>query len=153
MKRNLIIFLQIGISLIGLVVFVFLLLGPHFEGRNINATIFQIYFQDPFLACVYIASMPFFVGLYQVFKALSLIRRNKIFSAETIRSARIIKFCALLTIGFVALGEVYIIFHNSDDRAGGVFMGILIALFSVMVAVSAALFEWIIQKVLDLDRK
>ena len=153
MKRNLIIFLQIGISLIGLVVFVFLLLGPHFEGRNINATIFQIYFQDPFLACVYISSMPFFVGLYQVFKALSLIRRNKIFSAETIRSARIIKFCALLTIGFVALGEVYIIFHNSDDRAGGVFMGILIALFSVMVAVSAALFEWIIQKVLDLDRK
>jgi hypothetical protein len=35
---------------VGGAVFVFLLWEPHIEGRNAHATLFQIYFNDPFLA-------------------------------------------------------------------------------------------------------
>ncbi|MCA9152983.1 MAG: hypothetical protein KDA92_26955, partial [Planctomycetales bacterium] len=65
MKRSSIIFLQIVIVMIGLAALVFLLWEPQVEGRNKDATQFQIYFQDPFLALVYIGSIPFFAALYQ----------------------------------------------------------------------------------------
>ena len=35
---------------------------------------------------------------------------------------------------------------NSDDRAGGVFMGILISFGSVVIATAAAMFERILQR-------
>ena len=40
--------------------------------------------------------------------------------------------------------------HTSDDRAGGVFMGILITFGSVIIATAAATFEWILQNAVDL---
>jgi hypothetical protein len=100
---------------------------PHIEGRNAHATLFEIYFQDPFLAYAYLASTPFFVALYQAFKLLGYIGQDKAFSQATLKALRTIKSCALAIIGFVALGELFIMLGNSDDRAGGVFVGILIA--------------------------
>jgi hypothetical protein len=41
----------------------------------------------------------------------------------------------------VALGEAFIFMHESDDRAGGVFMGALIGLACVAVAVVASKLE------------
>jgi hypothetical protein len=58
---------------------------------------------------------------------------------------RTIKFCALVVIGFVALGELFIMLGNSDDRAGGVFVGILITVGSAVVASAAAMFERVLQ--------
>ena len=52
-------------------------------------------------------------------------------------------------VGFVAVGEIFIMLDNSDDRAGGVFMGILIAFGSVVIAAAATMFEQQIQIVLD----
>jgi hypothetical protein len=118
---------------------------PHIEGRNAHATLFEIYFKDPFLAYAYLASTPFFVALYRAFNALGCIRRDKAFSRETVKAMRTIKFCALVVIGFVALGELFIMLGNSDDRAGGVFVGILITVGSAVVASAAAMFERVLQ--------
>ena len=74
MKRGSTIFLQALILLFGVGVFAFLLWEPHLEGRNVNATLFEIYFKDPFLAYIYLAFVPFFVGLYQGFKILGYAR-------------------------------------------------------------------------------
>jgi hypothetical protein len=63
MKRSSTIFLQIVIVLIGIGTFVLLLWEPQIEGVNAHATLFEIYFKDPFLACVYIGSIPYFVAL------------------------------------------------------------------------------------------
>ncbi|MDP3794880.1 MAG: DUF2975 domain-containing protein, partial [Candidatus Sungbacteria bacterium] len=73
MKRSSTIFLQIVIVLIGIGVLALMLWEPHLEGRNVNATFFEIYFKDPFLAYVYLGSIPFFVGLYQAFKVLGYV--------------------------------------------------------------------------------
>jgi hypothetical protein len=60
MKSLLILFLQIAVAICGLLALAFLILEPQVEGRNANATQFQIYFQDFFLAYVDLASVPFF---------------------------------------------------------------------------------------------
>ena len=54
---------------------------------------------------------------------------------------RTIKYCAMAIVGFVAIGEIFIISNVGEDRAGGVFMGVLIAVGSILVATTAAKFE------------
>jgi hypothetical protein len=90
------------------------------------------------------------VALYQAFKVLAYIRQNKAFSQATVKALRTIKFCALAIIGFVAVGELFIMLGDSDDRAGGVFMGILITFGSVVVVTAAAMFERILQNAVDI---
>ena len=149
MKRSSI-FLQVVVVLIGIGVLALMLWEPHIEGRNAHATLFEIYFKDPFLAYAYIASTPFFVALYQAFKVLGYARQNKVFSQAAVKALRTIKYCAISIIGFVAVGEIFIMLGNSDDRAGGVFMGILITFGSVVIAAAAAMFERILQNAVDI---
>jgi hypothetical protein len=144
------IFLQVVIVLIGIGALALMLWEPHIEGRNAHATLFEIYFNDPFLAYAYLASTPFFAALYQAFNVLGYIRENKAFSQATVKALRTIKFCALAIIGFVAVGELFIMLGNSDDRAGGVFIGILITFGSVVVVTAAAMFERILQNAVDI---
>ncbi len=118
---------------------------PQIEGRNAHATLFEVYFKDPFLAYAYIGSIPFFVALYQAFKVLGHAGQNKVFSQAAVKAMRTIKYCALAIIGFVAVGEIFIMLNTSDDRAGGVFIGILITVISIWIAIAAAKFERILQ--------
>ncbi|HEY3104891.1 MAG TPA: DUF2975 domain-containing protein [Pyrinomonadaceae bacterium] len=150
MKRGSTIFLQVVIVLIGIGVLALLLWEPHVEGRNVNATLFEIYFKDPFLAYIYLAFVPFFVGLYQGFKILGYARRDEIFLQHSVRALRIIKYCALAIIGFVAVSVIFMIFGDRDDRPAGVFMRILITFPSIVVATAAAVFERILQNAVDI---
>src|SRR5258707_3772629 len=108
MKRSSKIFLQVVIVLIGIGAFALMLWEPHIEGRNVHATLFEIYFKDPFLAYAYIASISFFVALYQAFKVLGYAGQNKIFSQAAVNSLRTIKYSGIAIIGFVAVGEIFI---------------------------------------------
>jgi hypothetical protein len=151
-KRSLVvptIFLQAVIVLIGIGALALMLWEPHIEGRNAHATLFEIYFKDPFLAYAYLASIPFFVALYQAFKVLGYIGQNKTFSQATVKALRTIKFCALAIIGFVAVSAIFMIFGDRDDRPAGVFMRVLITFPSIVVAIAAAMFERILQNALD----
>ena len=151
MKRSLTIFLQIVIVLIGIASLALLLWEPQIEGVNAHATNFEIYFKDPFLALVYIGSIPFFVALYQAFKVLGYAGQNKIFSQAAVKALRTIKYCALATIGFVVVEEIFIMLnHGSDDPAGGIFMGVLITFGSIVIATAAAMFERILQNAVDI---
>ena len=123
---------------------------PHVEGRNAHATTFEIYFNDPFLAYAHVGSIPFFVALYQAFKVVGYAGQNKVFSQAAVKALRTIKYCAIALIGFVAVGEIFIMFGNSDDRAGGVFMGVLITFGSIVIATAAAMFERILQNAVDI---
>ncbi len=151
MKRASTIFLQVVIVLIGIAVLAFLLWEPHLEGRNVNATLFEIYFKDPFLAYAYIGSIPFFLALYQAFKLFGYIGRNEIFSQRSVRALRTIKYCALATIGFVAVSVIFMAFGDRDDRPAGVFMRTLITFPSIVVAIAAAVFERILQNAVDIN--
>ena len=150
MKRTSTLFLQVVTILIGIGAVALLLWEPQIEGRNAHATPFEIYFNDPFLAYAYVGSIPFFVALYQAFKVLGYAGQNKVFSQAAVKALRTIKYCAIAIIGFVAVGEIFIMFSNSDDRAGGVFMGVLITFGSIVIATAAAMFERILQNAADI---
>ena len=147
-KRSLVVptmFLQAIIVLIGIGALALLLYEPQIEGRNAHATEFEIYFKDPFLAYAYFGSIPFFVALYQAFKVLAYSRQNKAFSPATVKALRTIKYCAIAIIGFVAVSVIFIIFADKDDRPAGLFMRMLIAFPSIVIATAAAMFERILQ--------
>lgn len=153
MKRSSTVFLQALIVLVGIGGLTFLLWEPQVEGRNAHATQFEIYFQDPFLVYAYIASIPFFVALYQAFKVLGFAGHEAMFSPAAVHALRTIKFCAIVIIGFVAVGELYIVFGLHDereDRAGGVAMGILISFGAIVIAAGTSAFQRILQNAVDL---
>ena len=90
------------------------------------------------------------MALYQAFKVLGYAGQNKAFSQEAVKALRTIKYCAITIIGSVALGEIFIMLSNSDDRAGGVFIGILITFGSIVIATAATVFERIFQNGVDI---
>ena len=152
MKRSSTIFLQVVIVLIGIGVLAFMLWEPHIEGRNAHATLFEIYFNDPFLAYAYIGSIPFFVALYQAFKLLGYIERKEIFSPRSVRALRIIKYCGVSLVAFIVGAEAYffIAVRGKDDIAGGVMMGLFLIFVSAIVATAATVFEKTLQNAVDM---
>lgn len=150
MNKSSTIFLQVVIVLIGLAALAFLLGEPHLEGRNAHATPFEIYFQDPFLAYAYVASIPFFVALYQAFQVLGYVGQDNAFSPAAVKGLRTIKYCALALIGFVAVSVIFMPFADPDDGPPGVVMRLLIALATIVVATAAAMCERLLQNAVDL---
>ena len=138
--------------LLSIGVLAFLLWEPHLEGRNAQATPFEIYFKDPFLAYVYIGSISFFMALYQAFKLLGYVGRKEVFSPRSVRALRIIKYCAMTFVGFIAGAEAYffIVMRGKDDIAGGVMMGLFLMFVSAVVATAAAVFEKTLQSAVDM---
>jgi hypothetical protein len=149
MKQSSTIFLQIVLVLIGTGALALMLWEPHVEGVNAHATLFEMY-ADPFVAYAYIASMPFFVALYQAFKVLGYAGRNQVFSHEAVKALRTIKYCALAIIGFAAVSVLFMISGDREDRPAGVFMRILITFPAIVVATAAALFERILQSAVEI---
>jgi hypothetical protein len=152
LKKGSTIFLQVVIVLIGIAALALLLWEPHIEGRNSNASLFEIYFKDPFLAYVYLASIVFFIALYQAFRLLGYIRHNEIFSQLSVKALRTIKYCAMTIIAFIVGAEAYffIVQRSKEDIAGGVMIGLLMIFISVIIVAAAAVFERIVQKAVDI---
>ena len=152
MKRSSTIFLQVVIVALGIGALALLLWEPHIEGVNANATtLSEIYFDDPFLAYAYIASIAFFVALYQAFMLLGYIGRNEIFSVRSVKALCTIKYCAMAIVGFTLAPVAYLfIVRPGDDIAGGVAMGIAITFISIVVATAASVFEKVLQKAVDM---
>lgn len=150
MKRSSTVFLQLVLVLIGIVALALMLWLPRIEGRNVNSTNFEIYFKDPFLAYMYLASTSFFLALFHGFKLLGFAGKNQVFSMAAVKSMRTIKFCALALAGFVGIAILVILRNESDDAAGGVVMGVVIAFVSIVIAAAAALFERVLQSAVDI---
>jgi hypothetical protein len=153
MKRSSTIFLQAVIVLIGIGALALTLWEPHLEGRNAHATLFQIYFNDPFLAYAYTASVAFFVALYQAFKLLGYVARNEVFSRRSVKALRTIKYCAMTLVAFLLGAEAYFTIiqrGKGEDIAGGVMIGLVMIFISVVVATAAAVFEKTLRSAVEL---
>jgi uncharacterized membrane protein (DUF106 family) len=148
MNRSSTIFLQGVIVFIGIGVLALMLWVPQVEGRNADATQFEVYFKDPLLAYAYVASIPFFVALYQAFKVLGYAGRNEVFSPAAVKALRTIKYCAIAIIGFVVVSVAFMPF--GDPEPPGVVMRVFAILGSIVIAAAAAMFERVLQKAVDI---
>ncbi|UPA22888.1 DUF2975 domain-containing protein [Candidatus Peribacteria bacterium] len=138
MKRSSALFLRTAVILIGIGTLAFLLVMPHFEGRNVDATFFEVYFQDPFLAYVYIASIPFFTALFQVFRLLGCAGRNAFFTQHSVRALQVIQYCGMLMSVCTVGGAIWLLLSETDDRPPVIAMGLVALCLSIGIAVAAA---------------
>ena len=146
------IFLQTVIIIVSCITLAFLLWEPQIEGRNIHTTLFQIYFNDFFLICVYLASIPIFIGLYQAFLVLGYIRQNRTFTPATRKALRTIRTCALWVIGCVLITTFFILSNDPDDRPAGLFIRLLVTMASLIVVATSGIFANIIEQGIDKQR-
>src|SRR5829696_5871372 len=115
MKRGSTLFLKLIILLIAIVVLTWMIVFPQTEGRATNLDLISIY-ADPLIIYGYLASIPFFVALYQAFKLLGYVDVNNIFSQSAVKAVRNIIYCAIISGGFIIHGVLYIrLFVNGDD--------------------------------------
>ena len=148
MKKIVIPFLQCVIVLFGIAAFIFLLWEPHLEGRNVGATLYEIYFADTFLAYAYIASILFFVMLYQTIRLLGNIGKGTLYSASSVKRLRTIRDCAIALLMGIIAAEAYLmlVVRGTDDIAGGVAMGLAVFVLFLGAAITAQVLKLKIEK-------
>ncbi len=152
MKRGSTLFLKITILVLGLMVLLWMIIFPQKEGRAAELDLFNIY-KDPFIIYIYIASIPFFVALYQAFKLLGYIEKDKVFSPISINTLRNIKYCAVSIIGFSLVAAIYIwIMARSthEDSAGFIALEMIVIFTSVVIATAAGVFQSLLQNAVDI---
>ena len=157
MKKSSTVFLQVVIVLIGIVALAIMIRFPLTEGRATNLDLFSIY-ADPFIIYGYLASIAFFVALYQAFKLLGYIRQNKVFSLESVKSLRNIKYCAIVLSCLIVIAAIYIRvscctvaeIDGGDDPAGFIAVSIVATFISIVIATAAAVFEKTTQSAVDI---
>ena len=150
MKKSSTIFLQVVIVLISIVALFVMIRFPLTEGRAVNLDLFSIY-SDPFIIYGYIAFIAFFIVLYQAFKLLGYIGQNKVFSLNSMKALRTIKYCAIILSTSIVMAILYIMMsHGDDDAAGAIAMGIVTTFISIVIATAAAVFERTLQNAVDI---
>lgn len=145
MQKKIKILLQIITVAVAIGSLAALLVEPHFEGRNADATLVEIYFNDPFLAYAYGASIVWFLGLYQVFKLLGY-HGDKQFSRKAIKALRVIQQCAIVSIALMVVGATILFLYESDDRPPIITMSILGSGIAAGISFTAAKYERILKR-------
>lgn len=141
MKNGFIHFLRVLIILIAAGVIFALVKFPPSEGRAVGLDFVSIYLNG-LIIYGYIASIPFFIILFQAFKLLGFAEKNKLATKKAAETFRNIKYSAIAFIGFIIVGLVYIrLFEHGDDPAGPTGLGVLIILGSIGITLTANYYQ------------
>jgi hypothetical protein len=128
----------------------YLIRFPQLEGRAAHLDLIHIY-ADPLILYGYVASIPFFIALYQAFRLLGYVDNNQVFSQSAVKAVRMIKYCALAMPVFIIIGLAWIVLGaNGDDFAGPVALGIFATFVSIVIATGVAVFERLLQSAVDI---
>jgi hypothetical protein len=89
--------------------------------------------------------------LYQAFKLLRYIDKNKYFSQLSVNDLRNIKFCAITISSLhVLLLSLFYLFAEKDDAPGVIFVGLVVPFASIVIAVFAAVLQMLLKNALDI---
>lgn len=152
MKRGSTIFLKAVTILVGILSLVLLIFWfPFSDAAYADQSILANYVKDPAVIGLYFMLVPFFVALYQVFKLLDHIEKDKVFTKASVNALKNIKYCTLAFIGFIILGEIFVIFLGQDvDRAGVLALGIYTTFILSAVSTFIAVLQRLLQRAVDL---
>ncbi|OIS71489.1 hypothetical protein A4A35_21120, partial [Bacillus subtilis] len=100
---------------------------------------------------LYVTAIPFYFALYQAFKLLSYIDKNKAFSGLSVRALKNIKYCAVTISIFYAAGmPVFYLIADIDDAPGIIVIGLVIIFASMVIAVFAAVLQKLLKEAIDI---
>jgi hypothetical protein len=152
MKRGTTLFLKIAVILVGIPVLALcIFLVP--EIANFSAELYPdiAYMKYLVLIDLYAAAVPFYFALYQAFKLLSYIDKNKAFSELSVRALKIIKYCAItISILYVVGMPLFYLIAEKDDAPGIIVIGLVIIFASMVIAVFAAVLQRLLQEAIDI---
>lgn len=150
MKHGSTLFLKMALFLIGTPVLALCLFGLYWLAKNpANPDYAHILY--PIVIGMYVSAIPFFIALYQAFKLLSYIDKNKAFSELSVKALKKIKYCAMTISGLyvVILPFVYIV-AELDDAPGLIIIGMVPIFASMVIAVFAAVLQRLLQEAIDI---
>ncbi len=109
--------------------------------------------QYPFLAYSYILCLAFFIALFQAFKLLTYIDNNRSFSDQSVRSLKIMKYCAITIIGMMVTAILVVMIMASgkgEDITGVIMMGLIVTFVAAVGATVVAVLQRHVEKAIEL---
>jgi hypothetical protein len=150
-KQGSTIFLKVVLFLLGITVLALCIFGlPGIASRDAEANPETAYLQYPFLVCAYVLFTPFFFALYQAFKLLAYIDRNKSFSELSVRSLRYIKYCAITISILIVLGIIFVAIFIEGDRTGVIMLGLIGTFASSVIATFTAVLQKLLKEAIKI---
>ncbi|WP_019639232.1 DUF2975 domain-containing protein [Paenibacillus fonticola] len=152
MERGSTLFLKIAVILIGIpVLALFIFLVP--EIANFAAELYPdiAYMKYFVFVDLYATAIPFYFALYQAFKLLSYIDKNKAFSKLSVKALMNIKYCAITISSLFVLGmPLFYIMAEIDDAPGIILIGLVLIFASLVIAVFAAVLQRLLQEAIHI---
>ena len=100
---------------------------------------------------LYATAIPFYFALYQAFKLLHYIDKDKAFSELSIKALKNIKYCAITFSSLYVVGmPLFYFIADADDAPGIILIGLGIIFASLVVAVFAAVLQKLLQEAIDI---
>ncbi|WHZ56611.1 DUF2975 domain-containing protein [Metabacillus hrfriensis] len=152
MKRVSTLFLKIAVILIGvpilaLCIFVVPEIAKFAEEFFPNIA----YMKYLVLIYLYVTAIPFYFALFQAFKLLSYIDKNKAFSELSVGALKNIKYCAItISILYVAGMPLFYLMAEIDDAPGIILIGLVVIFASMVIAVFAAVLQSLLKNAIDI---
>ncbi|KAA0944024.1 DUF2975 domain-containing protein [Sporosarcina sp. ANT_H38] len=152
MKQGSTLFLKIVVFIIGTPVLALCIFGlPMLAKETAESNSEFAYVLYGIFIIMYLSAIPFFVALYQAFKLLSYIDKNKAFSDLSVKVLKTIKYCAItISICYVVGMPFFILMGHKDDSPGVVALGLVIIFASILIAVFAAVLQRLLQEAIDI---
>lgn len=99
----------------------------------------------------YGAAIPFYFALYQAFKLLTYIDKNKAFSELSVEALKKIKYSAITISSLHVLGlPLFFLVADKDDAPGLIFVGMVVPFASIVIAVFAAVLQRLLQEAIHI---
>ncbi|MGG4267327.1 DUF2975 domain-containing protein [Peribacillus simplex] len=152
MKQVSTIFLKIAVILIGMPILALcIFLVPVIAKFAAELYPDMDYLKYLVLIDLYASAIPFYFALYQAFKLLSYIDKNKAFSELSVRALKKIKNCAITISGLYVVGmPLFYLMAEMDDAPGIILIGLVVIFASMVIAVFAAVLQRLLQEAIDI---
>ena len=145
MKRYSTIFLKTALILIGIPVFALCIFGAFWLAHN-PANPDYAHMLYPILIGMYVSAVPFYTALYNAFRILSYIDKNKAFSQISVKALKNITYCAIaISTLYLGLMPFVYLLAEQEDAPGLIIMGMVPIFASMVVAVFAAVLQRLLQ--------
>ncbi|MED4156313.1 DUF2975 domain-containing protein [Priestia aryabhattai] len=150
MKQSSTIFLKIALFLMGVPVLALGIYGLFYLAKN-TANPDYSYILYPAVSIMYLSVIPYFLTLYQAFRLLIYIDKNKAFSNISVIALKKIKYCAIVISGLYVIMMPFVFFAaDKDDAPGLIIVGMVPIFASLVIAVFAAVLKRLLQQAIDI---
>ncbi|WP_053217245.1 DUF2975 domain-containing protein [Virgibacillus senegalensis] len=152
MNRGTTLFLRIAVILIGIPILALCI----FVVPEIGNFAAELYPESAYLKYLvyidlYITAFPFYFALYQAFRLLNFIDRNKAFSELSVKALKKIKYCAITISAFYAIGmPLFYLIAEADDAPGIILIGMVVIFAAMVIAVFAAVLQRLLQEAIHI---